>query len=202
MVDAMQLTTGWIGTTISSISLQKAQSTLARLVGDLRSIKVFRASGTAATLFVVATAYWFFAAMVWPALVSRLIGDVHQLGALRIAFEFLSVVGAFVVANELVFPLFANNIRAKKILSAGAWVALVAATTLFWGDKNISMLIDAATERLSLDFATLVSFIGSGCLLMGANIILPVLGGAFLFRAVQHLVGATSTGSRTPTIAR
>ncbi len=196
---AMQLTTGWTGTAGSTLSFQKARSEFAKLVGGLPSIKVFGASGSAATFFVVTASYWFFAATVWPAPVCKLIGDIHQLGALRMTFDFLSIIGAFVVANELTFRLFTNNIRAKKILGASAWIALVATTILFWGDKNISMLIDAVTERLSLDFSSLASFIGGGCLLMSANIILPVLGGAFLFRAAPRFMhSATSARPRAP----
>jgi len=196
----MQLTTEWTRTS----DLQFAARNVEGLISGLRSVKVFKKSASALTLFVIVALYWFFATIVWRAPTFWLIGEIHQSDALKPILMLLSLIGIFVVVNELLASLFAASARTIRIDAASAATVLAVATTLYWARQDIcSVLCDGARENIFQGVMTAASFVGSNCFLLSAIVVFPLIGSAFLLKAGRNILGSSAHhGVRARSIAR
>jgi hypothetical protein len=185
----MQLTTEWTRTTASQLSAHKAEAE--KMVRDLRGVKVFKNPTSALTLFVVAALYWFFATIVWRTPTFWLIGEIYQSGAFKPVLMSLSLIGIFVVANELLSSLFAASIRTIRLGAASAAAVLAVATILYWARQDIcSALCQGARESLFQNLLTAASFVASNCFLLSAIVVFPLLGSVFLLKAGRNILGS------------
>jgi hypothetical protein len=198
----MQLTTGWARTAGFPLLPQEAKTGLARVVQgarSARSIRVFRTQRDVLTLLVVTASYWFFSAIVWQAPLFELIESVHRSEVLKIALLSLSIVGAFVIVKEPIYSFVSTHIQAIRTAVVGVSGILILGMTFYWLNQDIfDKLINMATEGLLIDIPDDISFFAGNCFLLGANVILPALGCAFLFQAVRHSLGRDDF-SRTST---
>jgi hypothetical protein len=196
----MQLTTEWTRNTDLPFPARKAEE----LVHGLRSVKVFKKSASALTLFVIVALYWFFATIVWRAPTFWLIGEIHQSDVLKPILILLSLIGIFVVVNELLASLFAASAWAIRIGATSAAAVLAVATTLYWARQDIcSVLCDGARENIFQGVVTAASFVGSNCFLLNAVVLFPLLGSAFLLKAGRNILRSPAHhGVRARSIAR
>ncbi len=200
MAADMQLTTEWTRTSDLQFAARKVEA----LISGLHSVKVFKNPTSALTLFVIVALYWFFAAIVWRTPTFWLIGEIYQSGAFKPVLMSLSLIGIFVVANELLSSLFAASIRTIRLGAASAAAVLAVATILYWARQDIcSVLCDGARENIFQGVVTAASFVGSNCFLLSAIVVFPLLGSAFLLKAGRNILGSSAHhGVRARSIAR
>ncbi|HWB47760.1 MAG TPA: hypothetical protein VG651_01510 [Stellaceae bacterium] len=169
----MQLATEW--TQVSGL-----HAFAARLGGT----KVFRTPRQFAMLAAVTTSYWLVSATVCAASLFPLIRGIHQVGGLRLALAVLAAIGAFVVINEPAAALLAGHGAAAKI-ALSSLVALFGLTAVgFW--------LDGAMFAAAIHFATApatmgIAYAAGNLFLLGATVMLPVLGAAYLLRLVHPM---------------
>jgi hypothetical protein len=189
MAAKMQLTTEWTRTSDLRFSARKAET----LIAGLRGIKVFKKSASALTLFVVVALYWFFAAIVWRTPTFWLIGQVHQSADLKAILMLLSLIGIFVVANELLASLLTASGRITRMGAASAATILAVATMLYWARQDIcGALCLGAKENAFQSLLTTASFVASNCFLLSMFLVFPLLGSVFLLRAGRNVLGSSA----------